>query len=46
MARVHEEWVDELLAPIGAAGLETIRTRLARLTDAQDARREAKEPAE
>ena len=32
MARVHEAWVDELLSPIGEAGLATIRSRLARLT--------------
>ena len=33
MAEIHEVWVDQLLSPIGAAGLETILTRLARLTD-------------
>ena len=33
MATIHEAWVDELLSPIGADGLETIRTRLARLTE-------------
>ena len=32
MAALHEVWVDELLSPIGAAGLETILTRLGRLT--------------
>lgn len=46
MARVHEQWVDELLAPIGAAGLETIRTRLARLTDVEDAAHEEARPTE
>ena len=33
MATIHEAWVDELLSPIGAEGLTTIRTRLARLTE-------------
>ena len=33
MAAIHEAWVDELLSPIGAQGLETILTRLARITD-------------
>ena len=37
MAAIHEVWVDELLSPIGAAGLETILTRLARLTDERPA---------
>lgn len=36
MAAIHEVWVDELLSPIGAAGLETILTRLARLTERAD----------
>ena len=31
VARVHEAWVDELLSPIGAQGLETILTRLGRV---------------
>ena len=33
MALIHEAWVDELLSPLGAAGLETILTRLGRITD-------------
>lgn len=33
MAAVHEIWVDELLSPIGAQGLETVRTRLGRIID-------------
>ncbi|MDW4498889.1 MarR family transcriptional regulator [Sulfitobacter sp. D35] len=33
MAAVHERWVDELLSPIGAQGLETLRTRLGRIID-------------
>lgn len=33
MAAVHELWVDELLSPIGPSGLETILTRLGRITD-------------
>lgn len=33
MATIHEVWVDELLSPIGPAGLETILTRLGRLTE-------------
>jgi len=33
MARQHEMWLDELLAPIGAQGLETVRTRLGRIAD-------------
>lgn len=37
MARLHEAWVDELLSPIGAEGLQVIRTRLARITDRGDA---------
>ena len=37
MARVHEAWVDELLAPIGAEGLRVIQTRLARITDPEAA---------
>ena len=36
MARVHEAWVDELLSPIGAEGLEVLRTRLARLEPQKD----------
>ncbi|MBW4706672.1 MarR family transcriptional regulator [Roseobacter sp. YSTF-M11] len=33
MAAVHEQWVDELLSPIGAQGLSTVHTRLGRITD-------------
>lgn len=33
LARRHEAWVDELLAPIGAEGLRVIQTRLARVAD-------------
>ena len=33
MAAIHELWVDELLSPIGPAGLDTILTRLGRLTE-------------
>lgn len=33
MAAIHEVWVDELLSPIDAEGLETIMTRLARVTE-------------
>ena len=33
MAAIHEAWVDELLSPIGEAGLRTIQTRLARITE-------------
>jgi DNA-binding MarR family transcriptional regulator len=33
MAAVHESWVDELLSPIGAQGLETVRSRLGRIID-------------
>ena len=35
MAEIHEVWVDQLLSPIGAAGLETILTRLGRLLEAE-----------
>ena len=45
MARIHETWVDELLSPIGATGLETIRTRLARLDETLEPQ-ELKEAAE
>lgn len=38
MAAIHEAWVDELLSPIGAAGLETILTRLGRITEHETAR--------
>lgn len=33
MAAIHELWVDELLSPIGPPGLDTILTRLGRLTE-------------
>ncbi|WP_425472050.1 MarR family winged helix-turn-helix transcriptional regulator [Sulfitobacter sabulilitoris] len=33
MADLHEIWVDDLLSPIGAQGLTTIRNRLGRITD-------------
>jgi DNA-binding MarR family transcriptional regulator len=33
MAKLHELWLDELLSPIGAQGLETVRTRLGRIAD-------------
>lgn len=33
MAATHELWLDELLSPIGAQGLETVRSRLGRIAD-------------
>ncbi len=33
MAAVHELWVDELLSPIGAQGLNTVHSRLGRITE-------------
>ncbi|MDW3223650.1 MAG: MarR family transcriptional regulator [Paracoccaceae bacterium] len=33
MASVHELWVDELFSPIGAQGLNTVQTRLTRISD-------------
>ncbi|WP_316247393.1 hypothetical protein ROLI_044330 [Roseobacter fucihabitans] len=33
MAAVHELWVDELFSPIGAQGLNTVHTRLGRISD-------------
>ncbi|WP_295311304.1 MarR family transcriptional regulator [Roseobacter sp.] len=32
MAAVHELWVDELLSPVGAQGLNTLHSRLGRIT--------------
>lgn len=33
MAAIHEVWVDELLSPIGAQGLNTVQSRLGRIAE-------------